>query len=114
MKTAVVLSIVAFAIISTASCKKDLLTPVCETGVTPTYNRHIVPIIQANCVESGCHAAGSENGDFTTYYDLHQTIMTHQFSKRVLQRQNMPANKALTQEEIDLIQCWEDTGYLED
>lgn len=111
-KSVLVFSTIGLTILFAGSCNK--LTPVCESGEVPTYLRDIRPIIQNNCVGSGCHNSGSEHGDFTTYYDLHQTIMTREFSKRVLKRQDMPKGRPLTQEEINLIQCWEDTGYLED
>ena len=97
------------------SCNKgDLLTPVCD-GSIPTYDSDIKKIIDTKCMGTFCHNAGANRGDFTSFSTLEPYLNNYSFSKTVLEEQTMPkGNKnALTQEEINIIQCWSDNDYPE-
>ena len=93
-------------------CKDKKLTPSCN-GDTPTYNNGISAIINAECNATACHGTGSSQAEFTTYAGMALAISNGNFEKKVLVDQTMPRNGFLTQDQIDLIQCWVDNGYPE-
>lgn len=81
------------------------------TGVS--YANDIFPILQTNCIKSGCH--NGDNGAnrnwsiFTNVKNSAQAIKTRTGNK------SMPADIAptgLPQNQIDLIACWVDDGAL--
>lgn len=94
------------------SCKKDLLDPECD-GSKPTYDGEVKSIIDANCTNSSCHGSGSKHDDYTTYDGLSEVIANGEFEEHVLNKQNMPRGGDLSQNEINLIQCWVDNNYPE-
>lgn len=93
-----------------ASCRKDNLTPECD-GSNLTYNSGIKAIIDSECATSGCHNAGSNDGDFTTYSGLQPYLNSGDFKREVLTDQSMPRNGSLSQDQLNKIQCWVDNGY---
>lgn len=101
-----------------ASCSKDIgknidlqpkLTNVCDSV---KYSTTIEPIIVANCSTSGCHDAGSGNGDYTTYAGVKQKVDNGTFKMRVVDGTPtfMPATGSLPAEQIAKITCWLNTG----
>lgn len=89
----------------------------CDT-LMPTYINEIKPIVDANCSYPGCHSAGYEAGDFTTYSGMKSRLDGGQFETRVLLIRDMPppyasGPKELLQEELDLLECWLRNGYPE-
>lgn len=100
------------ALICVASCKKDKLDPVCD-GSEPTFEDGISTIINANCMGSSCHGAGSSRGDFTSYAKMEAFLNNGSFEREVLDDQTMPQGGDLTQNEINSIQCWVDNNYPE-
>ncbi|MBL0316874.1 MAG: hypothetical protein IPP69_14355 [Flavobacteriales bacterium] len=96
------------------SCKKESSkkTPTCD-GSHPTYNSAIKSIINGNCNSSGCHNAGSSNGDFTSYSGLAPYLNNGSFKREVLTNQTMPENGSLSQTQLNSIQCWVNDGYPE-
>ena len=93
-------------------CKDKKLTPSCN-GDTPTYDNGISAIINAECNATTCHGTGSSQAEFTTYAGMALAISNGNLEKKVLVDQTMPKNDFLTQDQIDLIQCWVDNGYPE-
>jgi hypothetical protein len=71
------------------SCKKESSkkTPTCD-GSHPTYNSAIKSIINGNCTSSGCHNAGSSNGDFTSYSGLAPYLNNGSFQTRSADQPN--------------------------
>ncbi len=108
-------AIVIFAL-TISSCKKGgstKLQPVCD-GSHPTYVANIKTIIEGNCNSSGCHNAGSSNGDFTSFSGMNAVITNGKFRRQVLTDQTMPnGSTRLSQKNIDKIQCWVNDGYPE-
>lgn len=103
-----VLSVIIFA-----SCKKDNnKTPVCD-GSNPTYNADIRSIINSNCTSSGCHDAGSGDGDFTSYNGLEAVLNNGRFESEVLKNQTMPEGTSLSESQLNKLQCWADNGFPE-
>ncbi len=109
-------SLILFIVLAMSSCKKggsSKRTPECD-GSHPTYNSQIKVIIEGNCNASGCHNAGSHNGNFTTYSGMSSFLNSGSFKRAVLTDQTMPSGSAsLSQKNINLIQCWANDGYPE-
>jgi len=65
-----------------------------EPSCVPTsisYQKDIKPIIKTSCaINSGCHGAGSPNGNFLNYDQLNATCIDGSFNKRVLVQKTMP------------------------
>ncbi|MDP1747635.1 MAG: hypothetical protein Q8L90_18825 [Bacteroidota bacterium] len=93
------------------SCKKETKDEVIDcTGVSPSYNSEIKPIINANCISSGCHNAGSSNGDYTTYAGLKAVASTGTLESRVIINKTMPPSGPLSLEHRKKIKCWISSG----
>ena len=77
-----------------------------------TYTNDIKPIIDSKCVS--CHyAGGTGNGDYQTspYAGLKQKVDNGSFKNRAIILHDMPqGGPPLSQEEMDLINCWLDAG----
>lgn len=100
----------------------------CDTLMNITYNGLVKTIIDESCAYVGCHngVTGSIGpGDYTSYSGLNPYLVDGSFEDRVIfQKEDtvlgMPPDvynetqKAdLTQEELDIIQCWINAGYPE-
>lgn len=77
-----------------------------------SYNMDVKPLVLAKCAVTGCHDAGSSNGDFTNY--THLSGISATVANR-LQRPSsdplyMPQGDVLTQQQLDIILCWIDKG----
>ena len=101
-----------FSILLLASCKKD---PIAIGNVdcnTVTYASTIAPLLTSNCNSSGCHNAGSSKGDLTTFSKLSVYVNNGTFKKEVLTDQSMPTSGPLSSEQLGQVQCWLDSGAL--
>lgn len=90
-----------------SSCKKNkssLLKPVCS-GQTATYNTNIKSIIDARCVS--CHS------NYNSYSGISSITSNGLFKKHVLTNQDMPQGSQLSQDQINLFQCWADANFPE-
>jgi len=102
-----------FALLVFAGCKKeDELDNVDCSVVSSGYTIHIKPIIDANCLSSGCHNSGSVNGDFTAYSGLKSKADNGSLNNRVLEQRNMPLSDELSMDELKKIKCWLNSGAL--
>lgn len=78
------------------------------TGIS--YNSHIKPILQTNCIKSGCHDGGTAG---LSNWSVFSTVQASADAiKRETQSGSMPENGTLTQEEKNQIACWVDDGAL--
>ena len=89
---------------------------------TINYQDDIAPIIDNSCAYSGCHL-GSAPGIFDTYEGLAGVLDNGRFMERAITLKDdpnlgMPPDyapsdrpKNLTEEELQLIQCWLEAGY---
>ncbi|MCF8237909.1 MAG: hypothetical protein K9I85_07110 [Saprospiraceae bacterium] len=85
-----------------------------------SYQIDILPLIQETCNYSGCH-----DGAYNDYEGIEPKLQSGKLVDRVFHRMNdpvlrMPPSKTvypnvirehLTQEELDLLQCWINQGY---
>jgi hypothetical protein len=81
----------------------------CAT-INAKYSANIVSIINGNCNSSGCHNAGSGNGDFTTYAGLKVKADNGSLSNRVLYKKDMPVSVTLSLDNRNILKCWLDNG----
>ena len=122
------LSGVILALALTASgCTSDQLPKPSETdctGFTPTFSQDIQPIIDASCAFSGCHL-DTAPGVYDSYEGLLPVLEDGKFRQRVITERSdgikgMPPDfapdnrpKDLTEEQIQLIDCWLLAGHPE-
>jgi len=118
-----------FLLLTTQSCTNDELpepiSPTCDSTTNVTYVGEIKAIIDNSCAYAGCHVSGFSSGDFTTYDGIKSfadagSIMDRVITQREDPNNGMPPNYApegrpqdLTAEELELMECWIDGGYLE-
>ena len=94
------------------SCEKKepaLATLDCST-INSSYSSGILPVINANCTSSGCHNAGSVNGDFTIYAGIKLKVDNGSINNRVVVQKNMPPSGALSVDNLNKIKCWLNSG----
>lgn len=112
-----------FATVVFACAKKD---DSCKT----TYSEEVKAIIDNSCAYSGCHSGSTASAwvpasskDYTSYEGMHDNLSNGKFATRTLELKNMPpaANyipegrpTALTEAELNIIQCWMENGYQKD
>jgi mono/diheme cytochrome c family protein len=72
-----------------------------------SYDAAIKNIIATNCAVSGCHVAGTGRANFTNLSTIQATAA--QIKTRTGNR-SMPVGRTLTDEQIQQIACWVDSG----
>jgi hypothetical protein len=92
------------------ACKKDEYKDLDCSKENASYRNAIQPIIQRNCMDSGCHDAGSINGDFSTYSGIRGKARNGSLTKRVLEKKDMPPGGALSLSDRKKIKCWIENG----
>ncbi len=92
-----------------SSCRDDLRNLDCST-VGSAYMNDVRPIVLGSCIASGCHNAGSSNGDFTTYAGLKAVADDGSLDDAVNIKKNMPKNGSLDLESRKKIRCWIEAG----
>jgi hypothetical protein len=108
-------------IITFESCAKE--------EVCATWDADVQPIIAASCSYSGCHSGGTtangylapESNDYTSYSAMKASLDNGKFELRALVNKDMPNASfvptgmptALTQDQLDVLQCWVDAGFPE-
>lgn len=106
-----IVMVVLFGIISVEqACKKDDYKGLDCGAVSASYSRDIKPLIEANCLNSGCHTTRSSNGDFTEYKGLKGKANNGSLNKRVLETKDMPPGATLSLSDRKKIKCWLNTG----
>ncbi len=110
-----------------AACTSDIVTIAeptpCEIAGDVTYDNQIQTIIDTNCNDGSCHGGGAP-GNYTTLAGMQDVITNGKFEERVFTLKDdpnmgMPPNYAqnspmdLTDEELELLQCWADAGFPE-
>ena len=102
------------------SCTKDkgpqLFPPVpvdlCDSTQI-LYCNKVKPIIDQNCAKSGCHVAGANFGDFTTYGGLKTKVDNSNFRQIVIVDKVMPLGSVLSNEDLATLSAWLDNGAKE-
>lgn len=113
-KVLVKLSLSLLVVILFNSCASDNIEElyglpdfVCDPKQV-SFSSVIQPIIQTNCAISGCHVPGPVRANFQ---DVNQIKFNAVEIKQRTQSLDMPRGSgSLSQEEIDQITCWVDSG----
>lgn len=92
------------------SCSDKDLSDIDCSNIASTYSTDIKPIISNNCTLSGCHAAGSPNGDFTTYTGLKSVADNGKLNEQVIIDKKMPPSGPLSLDDRKKIKCWLNNG----
>lgn len=94
---------------------KEVIEPIpeltlCDT-ISPTYVTDIEPIINQSCAIAGCHTATNGNGiPYTNYEQVKEKVDSGKFRKKVIEDKTMPKIGSLTEDQLQLIECWLDAG----
>lgn len=75
-----------------------------------SYETQIKPILQTNCIKSGCHDGG---GSLPNWSNLATVQSNASNIKTKVLNGSMPKDGTLTQQQKDLIACWVDDGALD-
>ncbi len=110
-KTAICLF--ASLLLYVSACKKETTTPTCSpSDTTQTFTAKVKPIIDANCITSGCHDATASGGvNLTTYDGVVSATKNNNLISQVqsgLMPQGLPA---LPDSSINKIIAWKDNCY---
>jgi hypothetical protein len=93
------------------SCKTEHPEPETDCSkINAAYAASIKPLVEANCLSSGCHNSNSTNGDFTTYEGLKSVADKGALKARIVDQKNMPPGKSLSQDDINKVKCWLESG----
>lgn len=97
----------------TVTIKDALGCTATKSGVKVTsgvsYTTQIKPILQTNCIKSGCHDGGGSLPNWSNLSTVQARAAT--IKAKVLDG-SMPKDGTLTQSQKDLIACWVDDGAL--
>jgi len=72
------------------------------------WSTTIKPIIDNNCATSGCHVAGAQSPDLSTYSAVFAKI--DRVKARAVVERTMPTSGPLSQTNIDALSKWIDAG----
>src|SRR5437016_3792554 len=109
-------SILFFLFISSCTFEKAPVAELkikCTSTSTIHYSTTIAPIIVTSCSSvyfSGCHEAGSANGNYTVYEVLKLKVDNGSLYNRIVKLRTMPPDTVLSDSTINLINCWIQQG----
>jgi len=118
LNTMLFLSFLAVTSLYLVSCGDDPDPPVASCDdVDATYDGDVKAIINS-CSNASCHGGTNMNipentRNFTSFIGLNAVTNSGLLVKRVITDQDMPPSGALSQAQLDLLQCWADAGYPE-
>ena len=93
--------------------EEELYGPVSCDVTDITYSTDVLPIINASCATTACHASGgTAPGNFNNFNELKAKVDNGTFENRVLIQKNMPPNAQLSDCDLDILQAWLDNGAL--
>ena len=95
------------------SCGSTKLVPTCSNAEKKITYAEVKPIIDTKCAKCHDQSKSETIGDFTHFNGLKKYLDNGYFEKLVFVRQSMPKDVKLSQEEINLLQCWKESGYTE-
>lgn len=81
----------------------------CE-GTNFTYTNSIKAIVDNNCALSGCHVAGGDLPDYTTYAGIFSRASGAASRTQAGSMPPASSGKSLTADQIMMIKCWVAAG----
>jgi hypothetical protein len=108
------------SLLSIWACTKDKLkVDFGECVGEITYESDVQEIINTTCAYTGCHIeSGAAPGAYNSYSGLEPWLNPNKFQRRVIELRDMPPVYAtgptsLTQDEINILNCWIENNYAE-
>jgi len=100
------------------ACAKDKLDGEALVCEEPIVYDDVREVLSNTCGYSGCHNGIDRGENYNNFAGLDSYLKSGNFSSRVLSARDMPPSYAtgatsLTDEEIKLLQCWEQNGFSE-
>ena len=110
------------------ACSKDKLDEDSLNCPDPIVYEDVRDIISNSCGYAPCHNGINRGENYNNFAGLESYLSTGNFTSRVLLSRDMPPSYALgddnldppdpdpttlTQEEIDMLRCWERNGFSE-
>ncbi len=127
MTTKIYIVLLFIASIVVIACSEDkIVEETLECDEVISY-QDVKGVIAASCGYVGCHN-GSNAANYDTYEKLENVLSSGKFTSRTLLQRDMPPGEAegdpnleppdpnptfLTDEEINLLKCWEENGFSE-
>ena len=115
----ILLLVIATTIVISCS-KEKLAESSLDCGDDPIIYEDVSTLISGSCGYSGCHT-GTASSNYNNFAGLKNALNNGDFSFKVFDIRDMPPKKdeegnpitPLTQEELDLLLCWNENGYSE-
>jgi len=89
-------------------------------SIDASYNGDVKAIINASCSVVGCHDGSGMNTfipegaeDFTTFDGLSENLNNGNFTLEVITNGTMPPGIAISEEHLEILECWKDSGFPE-
>jgi len=79
------------------------------TKISAKFSTDVMPIISSTCATPSCHNSTGVGGVVLQTYDQIKAKVDR-INQRVLVDKTMPPNGALTPSELNIIQCWINSG----
>jgi len=79
------------------------------TKISAKFSTDVMPIISSACATPSCHNSTGVGGVVLQTYDQIKAKVDR-INQRVLVDKTMPPNGALTPSELNIIQCWINSG----
>ena len=100
------------------ACSKDKLDEDSLACPDPIDYQDVRVLVSNSCGYSGCHNGIDRGENYNNFAGLESFLISGNFSSRVLSARDMPPSNAsgvtfLTDEEIDLLRCWEQNDFSE-
>ena len=93
-----------------SDCMVTLTINILQGPTGTSWSNDILPIMEKNCAITGCHNGVSRSNNFKEYASVKSFAAS---VKTKTQDRSMPFDGSLTQNQIDLIECWVDDGALQ-
>ena len=114
-----VIFLFVFVVLVANACKKDDKVD-CSTVAGATFTSNggkMQALLQNKCSSTSCHGTGGEGTQHWTYYAEYDSLTPHfeHMYEAVVLEKEMPqaGSPQLTQEELDVFECWKQSGFLE-
>lgn len=101
-----------------SSCTNDQLpepsNQTCDS-LQVTYDNQVKPIIDASCAYVGCHIQGFPSGDLSSFATMTPYIngSNSSFEREVITDKSMPIGSTLSDNDLEILQCWIQSDFPE-
>ena len=107
------LMILLSALLVAVSCTRDIVPEPEKCTDRITWSDGVNDLLRKKCNTSGCHAGSSGVGNSRSIKHMEKVNNNGLFKQEVFVRKTMPKDGELTPQELELLKCWADNGFLE-